>query len=511
MKVLIAGTGVAGLEALLALEDLAGDRVEVTMIGPGEEFVYRPLLVAEPFGSAEVLTIPLGQVFEHAGAAHVRDSLAKVDPASREVATAGGDRIPYDALVVGLGARPVEAVPGAITFGDGEGRGEFAKALGELGRRGKRRLAFVVPRTATWTIAAYELALLTAAERDTRHLPDVELLVVTHEENPLGLFGAAASRLVASRLEEVGVEIRTSAAVEAFDGAQIGVAEGDSIPADMAVALPALEVPRLPGLPQHRRGFIRTDAAMQVDGLEHVWAVGDVTWFPVKQGGLATQQADVAARAIAARAGAHVPQHPWQPVLRAALITGEAPEFFRRSRAGGSDAASVGRPLWSPATKIAGEYLSPFVAGVLAERTPEKLQDLHPTALPGSDQDRHDRAVALLLAAADADAGMGDFEGAMRWLSLVEHLNIVIPPEYVARRLEWRRQLDPEAADPAAERIDPSFADAATALSDLQRRIGWLREMEHRRGGEMRAHLAQFDEDMKHLRALTRQTRVLDA
>ena len=511
MNVLIAGTGVAGLEALLALRDLAGDRVRVTLLGPADEFVYRPMLVAEPFGSAEVLTIPLHGVVESTGAAHLRDSLASVDPAARTVTTSGGEEVPYDALLVALGAQPLEAVPGAITFGGDEGRAHFAKALGELGRGGKRRLAFVVPRTSTWSIAAYELALLTAAERDARRLEGVELVLVTHEESPLALFGASASRLVASRLEEAGVAVRAATPVESFGDGELRVAGGEPVPADLAVALPALEVAELPGLPQRHRGFVRTDTAMQVDGLEHVWAAGDVTWFPVKQGGLAAQQADVAATAIAARAGAHVPKHPWQPVLRAALITGDAPEFFRHSRAGGSDAATVGRPLWAPATKLAGEYLSPFIARTAADSTPERLEDMHPTALPGSDQQRHDRSVALLLSAADADAGIGDFEGAMKWLSLVEQLNMVIPPEYVARRLEWRRQLDPEAADAAAERIDPSFADTATALTDLQRRIGWLREIEHRTGGEMRRHLAQLDEDMQHLRALSRQTRVLDA
>ena len=72
-----------------------------------------------------------------------------------------------------------------------------------------------------------------------------------------------------------------------------------------------------------------TDVAMHVSGLEHVWAAGDVTSFPIKQGGLAAQQADIAARSIAADAGARVPLEPFQPVLRGALITGDAPEFLR--------------------------------------------------------------------------------------------------------------------------------------------------------------------------------------
>ena len=51
LRVVIAGGGVAGLEAMLALRELAGDRVDIELLSPSDEFVYRPMLVAEPFGS----------------------------------------------------------------------------------------------------------------------------------------------------------------------------------------------------------------------------------------------------------------------------------------------------------------------------------------------------------------------------------------------------------------------------------------------------------------------------
>ena len=51
-SVLIAGAGVAGLEAALALQALAGDRVSVTLLAASSEFVYRPMTVREPFAYA---------------------------------------------------------------------------------------------------------------------------------------------------------------------------------------------------------------------------------------------------------------------------------------------------------------------------------------------------------------------------------------------------------------------------------------------------------------------------
>ena len=336
LRVLIAGAGVAGLEALLALRAHAEDLVDLHLLAPNDTFVYRPLLVAEPFGIATRTTLDLGPIVADAQVRRTRDALAGIDGGERSVTTTTGAKLSYDALVVAPGARPVEVLPGALTFSGRDERSRFAGVLGELGRRAMKRLVFVVPREATWAIAAYELALLTAAERDVRRLSGVELTLVTHEPAPLSLFGTAASELVSSQLEEAGVGLRVSSVAERFEGDELSLADGDRLQADEVVALPALEVPPLPGLPQGRRGFVITDTGMHVFGLDDVWAAGDVTSFPIKQGGLATQQADVAARSIAARAGAHVPAEPFEPVLRAALITGGAPQFLR-SRLPGHD------------------------------------------------------------------------------------------------------------------------------------------------------------------------------
>src|SRR5512132_1422572 len=52
-------------------------------------------------------------------------------------------------------------------------------------------------------------------------------------------------------------------------------------------------------------------------GVEDVYAAADITAFPLKQGGLAAQEADAVAERIAAQAGARVLPQPFRPVLRA--------------------------------------------------------------------------------------------------------------------------------------------------------------------------------------------------
>ena len=81
--VLIAGGGVAALEAMLALKALAGDLLSVGLVAPEPQFWYRPLAVAEPFGLAAVRHFDLAVLANEAGALFVPDELVSVDAARR--------------------------------------------------------------------------------------------------------------------------------------------------------------------------------------------------------------------------------------------------------------------------------------------------------------------------------------------------------------------------------------------------------------------------------------------
>ena len=83
-RVLIAGGGVAGLEALLALRDLAGDRVALTLLAPERQFTYRPMAVGVPFARGHMQRHDLADVARATGAEFVRGELAEVDVPARE-------------------------------------------------------------------------------------------------------------------------------------------------------------------------------------------------------------------------------------------------------------------------------------------------------------------------------------------------------------------------------------------------------------------------------------------
>jgi hypothetical protein len=58
VDVVIVGGGVAGLEALLGLRAMAGDRVSITLAAAAHDFSYRPLAIAEPFGLGHAYRVP---------------------------------------------------------------------------------------------------------------------------------------------------------------------------------------------------------------------------------------------------------------------------------------------------------------------------------------------------------------------------------------------------------------------------------------------------------------------
>jgi sulfide:quinone oxidoreductase len=131
------------------------------------------------------------------------------------------------------------------------------------------------------------------------------------------------------------------------------------------VTLPRLEGPNIEGLPADPNGFLTIDGHARVQGVTDVYAAGDVTSFPVKQGGIACQQADAAAADIAARAGAPVKPEPFTTVLRGMLLTERWTRFLRRDAVGSIELSDVaGRALWWPPTKIAGRELAGYLEGL---------------------------------------------------------------------------------------------------------------------------------------------------
>jgi sulfide:quinone oxidoreductase len=355
-EILIVGGGVAALESLMALRDLAGDRVRVTLIAAEPDFVYRPMAVAEPFGFGEARRYPLRRVVEDFNARLVLAAVTAVDASDRRVVLRSGDTIHYDTLVLAPGARMLPAFDAAVTFAGPGSAAAMRTVLDDLEEGHARRIVFVAPTVAGWTLPLYELALLTVRHAAAAKV-ECDLTLVTPEPRPLALFGERASTAVAEMLAAAGIEFTGASHVEPVDGAVRLLPSGRTLAAARLVALPLVRGPQLGGVPSEPDfGFIPVDRHGRVAGLDGVYAAGDATNFPVKQGGLAAQQADAVAEHVAARHGAPLDPSPFRPVLRGLLFAGGADRYLRAC-----DDAIAAQPLWWPPTKIAGRYLAPYL------------------------------------------------------------------------------------------------------------------------------------------------------
>src|SRR5262252_9644132 len=191
-KVVIVGGGVAALEATLALQELAEELVDVELVAPDQNFVYRPLLVAEPFGAGQVRTFPMHRLAEAAGAGFTEAIVTRVDCDRHFVRTAAGDELPFDLLLLAPGAVPVTAVSGAICFRGPTEAAALRQVLSDAGAGMIDRITFAVPSSASWPLPLYELALLTRSYLVDEGAVDVSVAIVTPEDAPLALFGHAA-------------------------------------------------------------------------------------------------------------------------------------------------------------------------------------------------------------------------------------------------------------------------------------------------------------------------------
>jgi sulfide:quinone oxidoreductase len=369
-RVLIAGGGIAGVEAALALRDLAADWVEVGLRDPRREFVFRPFAVGEPYGAARIFRYDLAQLAEHCGASFNADGIVSVDVERRFAMTRDGDRLPYDHLVVVSGVRMLWAVPGAVTFWGVADEGQVGDVIGDLRAGALRRLVFTMPGGRGWALPLYELALLGATALDKAGVGRTEITVVTPEDAPLELFGRRASEQMGCLLEERGIEVIAAAHPVRFDAGRLRIAPGEEIEADAVISLPRLEGRRISGIPHDADGFVRVDEHGKAIGIERVYAAGDVTTFPVKQGGIATQQADAVAEAIAAEVGAGAAPKAFDPILRGVLWTGSEPRYlYGRPTGGHGEASSLSRrPQWPLQNgKVAGRYITPFLRALVDE------------------------------------------------------------------------------------------------------------------------------------------------
>ena len=256
-RVVIVGGGIAALEAALALHDLAGTQVRVTLIAPEPDFMLQPLDVVWPFADWHPRRVPFERFMDERGGHFRRTVVLSVDAARQTVRCATGADEPYDALIVAVGASARRVFEHGLTLGaDVLALNEL---LADVERSHSRGIAFVVPKGCTWPLPLYELALMAADEVREMHIDEVQLHFVTPEAAPLDIFGSEASGAVADLLEAALITLQCGADPDIHPGGHVGTGSGDGLDVERVIALPVLDGPRLKGLPADARGYIPVD------------------------------------------------------------------------------------------------------------------------------------------------------------------------------------------------------------------------------------------------------------
>jgi sulfide:quinone oxidoreductase len=357
---------------MLAIRELAGGRVDMTLVAPDPDFVYKPLIVEEPFSSQPAEQHALAPIAEQFEAQFIQQPVTAVLPKAHKVELADGASLDYDKLILCIGARPRPAFAHAVPLRTDGTVIPIDTLLRETESSESGVIAFVIPPGRTWPLPVYELALM--AQRRIRELgmQGVECLVVTPEESPLIVFGRAASDAVSSLLSARGIRVRSAVRVKETASGQLVLApEDERIEVGQMVSLPVLEGPNLTGVPSDAEGFIPIDDHARVRGVEDVYAAGDGTNFPIKHGGIGTEEADAAAEHISASLGAEIDPQPFRPVIRGKLLTGDESLHMQHDVTGGGGEGTASPDyLWWPPRKVAGRYLSAWLGGP----TPGELQ-----------------------------------------------------------------------------------------------------------------------------------------
>jgi sulfide:quinone oxidoreductase len=376
--VLVAGGGIAGLEAVLALHHFAPDAADVRMLAPEPEFVYKPLVVEEPFTATPAVRHELEPMLAEVGAGLVPGALRSVDAERHHVELGDGRTVSYDYLVVCVGGRARRAYTAAESFWSSDGDLPVDDLITRASASPERTLALIVPPGTSWPLPLYEMGLQIRRRADELGIYALRISLYTPEDRPLLIFGTAASQALGELLAARAIDVYPSASVfENADGCLCSRPGKEAIEASVALALPVITGPAVAGLPADEHGFAPVDEFGRVRGVPDVYAAGDGTDFPVKQGGLATQQADAVAAHVASRLGADVEPAPFEPVLRGQLITGGESLNMRQPLGGGEGEGLASLDyLWWPPQKVAGRFLTAY----LARTTPQP--DLEPPVRP---------------------------------------------------------------------------------------------------------------------------------
>ena len=326
-RITILGAGFAGLETAFLLRMRLRDRADLTLVSERESFTFRPNTIYVPFGGdPDDLVVDLAKPFHRRHVNFVEGTVTGVEPYAHAVKLDDGRAIDYDKLVIATGAdmRPDE-IPGlaehAATIWTPQSmlgvRERFERVRDAAKEGGRSRVLFLIPPNNKCAGPLYEIVMMfeTWLRREGVR-EQVDITWSTFEQTYIQAFGPRLHEVVSAEFAERGIDGHTGESVTEVTPAEARYTGGSAREFDELIAFPPyVSAVTYEGLPSDDRGFIQTKmTTRQVADNPDIYAPGDAGDFPVKQAFLAFLQADTVAEHIAAEAGAHEFEKPFDPV-----------------------------------------------------------------------------------------------------------------------------------------------------------------------------------------------------
>jgi NADH dehydrogenase len=305
-RILIAGGGYIGMYAARHLERRLSDGDhELLLVSPENHMTYQPFLpeVASGLIDARAVAVPLRRILKRTRL--LLGEVERIDAAGRiaHVRRVDGHRVeePFDVAVIGTGSwsrtLPVpglaehavgfKSLPEAIWLRNRVlEQLDLADATDDEAER-RAALGFVFVGAGFAGIEAlgeledFGRAAMKTYRRSMRQ--EMRWVMVEATDRILPELDARLAGYAADRLRDRGIEVRTGTRLDAIEDGVVRLSDGSSIAAETVVWTAGVRPSPLPsesGLPVDERGRVRVDRALRVEGLEGIWAAGDVAAVP---------------------------------------------------------------------------------------------------------------------------------------------------------------------------------------------------------------------------------------
>jgi len=309
-RVVIVGGGFAGAYAAQRLARHARRLgLDVTLVNRTNYFIFYPLLVEAGTGSLEPrhAVVPLRRMIDHGR--FLMADVTDIDLEAQRVhaVVRGGEThsLPYDHVIITPGSVTLmPPVPGLAEHGlqmksmaDAVGLRDRAIQLLEVADTSRdvetrrRLLRFVVVGGAyTGVEVAGELdVFLHEASQAYENIrsDEIRVTLVEKEARLLPQVDRGLADYAMEQLRRRGIDLRLETTVGRVDADAVELSDGERIPTRTCLWTAGIQPPGLIDeldVPTDERGYVLCEPTLQVEGREHVWAVGDAAINPDPDG-----------------------------------------------------------------------------------------------------------------------------------------------------------------------------------------------------------------------------------